>query len=159
MYGPYYTGGAAVSGLDDCGGREEEIAALDGFKYRYYFTGELSNLYALPGHPKPAAADYPFAFKCYKGCTWDLLSAGSCSGDSGVASGYTATTTTGYTTPFAQYGSSSATNFKGETYQSAFISSGKCTSSSSSGASSSSQSTSALAVYAAMLVSVLQINW
>lgn len=85
VYGPLYTGGSPVTGLDSCGGREEEIPSLDKFKYRYYFTGAVSNLYALPGHPKPQAEDYPFAFKCYKGCTWAKLAAGTCTGTTGVS--------------------------------------------------------------------------
>ena len=66
VYGPLYIGGQKVTGTDTCGGKQEELAALDGFKYRYYFTGDTSNLYALPGHPKPSSADYPYAFKCLK---------------------------------------------------------------------------------------------
>ena len=66
VYGPLYTGGQKVSGLDECGGKQEELAALDKFKYRYYFVGDMSNLYALPGHPKPAGTDYLLAFKCQK---------------------------------------------------------------------------------------------
>ena len=114
-----------MTGLDECGGKEEELPALDGFKYRYYFAGATSNLYALPTHPKPDSAT-DFHFNCYKGCTWEKLPAGSCSGASGVASGYQAAATDGYITPFASYGSSTQTNFKGETYQSTFIKSGKC---------------------------------
>jgi hypothetical protein len=70
VYGPLYTAGAKVAGLDACGGKAEEIADLDGFKYRYYFTGDTSNLYSLPAHPKPdQATASPFTFDCYVGCT------------------------------------------------------------------------------------------
>ena len=58
IYGPLYTGGVVISqdNLDDCSGNEEELPAIDNFKYRYYFTGDTSNLRALPSHPKPAEA-------------------------------------------------------------------------------------------------------
>ena len=45
IYGPLYSGGVAVTGLDACSGKEEAIPDLDSFKYRYYFTGATSNLY------------------------------------------------------------------------------------------------------------------
>ena len=70
-----------------------------------------------------------------QGCTYAKLSDGSCSGTAGVATGYTAATKSGYTTPFAAYGTSSAANFKGQTYMSGFIKDGKCESGSSAGAS------------------------
>ena len=60
----------------------------DNFKYRYYFTGPLSDLTSLPTDPKPASSDYPFALKCYRGCTQDQID----NGDSRCASaeaGYT----------------------------------------------------------------------
>ena len=83
VYGPLYTGGVAVTALDDCGGKLEAIPSLDKFKYRYYFSGATSNLYALPGNPKPDAATVAankFVLNCYKGCTWTTLSAGTCTG-------------------------------------------------------------------------------
>ncbi|KAJ1426718.1 YHYH protein-domain-containing protein [Ochromonadaceae sp. CCMP2298] len=89
--------------LDSCSGQQSEIPSLDGFKYRYYFTGEISDLVSLPTDPKPAAADYPFTLKCYVGCTWATLSAGTCTGSAGVSTSYSAAATTGYTTPFTSF--------------------------------------------------------
>ena len=83
--------------LDECGGLEMEIEGLDDFKYRYYFTGPLSDLFSLPTSPRPSATDYPFAMKCYKGCTYADMEAGEskCTGgESGVTSSYTATVST-----------------------------------------------------------------
>merc|ERR1711998_255746 len=110
------------------GGKEEEIPDLDAFKYRYYFTGAVSDLYALPSHPKPASTDYPFSIKCYRGCTWSTLSAGSCTGSAGTTSSYTATANAGYTSQFAAYGTS-GNNYAGNTYTSSFLSNGVCSTS------------------------------
>ena len=119
IYGPFGPGGVVMahtsqgcSGsycLDECSGLELEISGLDDFKYRYYFNGPLSDLVSLPTDPKPATTDYPFAFKCYKGCTYAQLTAGDtrCTGgSSGVTSSYTAAATAGVT---AIYESSAAT--------------------------------------------------
>eukprot|EP00966_Prymnesium_polylepis_P042948 997918-Prymnesium_polylepis.1 len=43
-------------------------AAVDGFKYRYYVTGATSDLFSLPGNPKPNASDAPLTMACRKGC-------------------------------------------------------------------------------------------
>merc|ERR1712070_1317538 len=75
----------------------------DDFKYRYYFNGPLSDLYSLPTDPKPATSDYPFAMKCYAGCTYEDLSneESKCTGGStGVTDNYVATVTEGVTDMF-----------------------------------------------------------
>ena len=80
-----------------------EIPELDNFKYRYYFTGALSDLVSLPGDPRPAAEDYPFTINCYRGCTYDELAAGDdrCTGStSGVTDAYVATANPGVTEVF-----------------------------------------------------------
>jgi len=105
IYGPLGEGGVAVAGLDSCGGKAEELPSVDKFKYRYYTSGAVSDLFTLPSSPKPGNSDYPFTIKCYVGCTWDDLISGDakCSGGSGVAEGYTAEALNGHT---AQYLSS-----------------------------------------------------
>jgi len=112
MYGPKGPGGVmrTAAELDSCGGKEEEIPDLDGFKYRYYFTGDVSNLYALPGYPMPdGATDYPFAQACVVGCTMAELTAGTCSVDTsrpGTTDSYVAAALAGYTTQFEAYATS-----------------------------------------------------
>lgn len=110
IYGPLGPGGVKMvaADLDSCGGKEEEIPGLDDFRYRYYFTGDTSNLYALPGYPMPdSSVDYPFAQACLRGCTMDQMTAGTCEeARSGVASAYVAATHSGYTTQFEGYGTS-----------------------------------------------------
>ena len=116
IYGPVGVGGNKIlnpscSGsycADACGGIEEEITSLDGFKYRYYLTGEVSDLVSLPADPKPAATDYPFTINCYKGCTWSELSRGTCTGSTdGTATDYTAEAHAGHTDVFTEYASGS----------------------------------------------------
>ena len=134
IYGPLGPGGVkmAQSQLDSCGGKQQELPDLDRFKYRYYFTGDTSNLYALPGHPKPAAADYPFMQACNVGCTWAELSAqqSKCvvnanGATSGVAAGYVATAHAGYADKFAAYGTSGV-NYLGNGGMTSRISNGCC---------------------------------
>jgi len=89
--------------LDDCGGIEQEFAALDAFKYRYYFTGATSDLASLPANPKPASTDYPFGLKCYAGCTWSELEAADekcANGATGVADDYAAAAHAGFTAAY-----------------------------------------------------------
>ncbi|KAK7240517.1 hypothetical protein SO694_001110102 [Aureococcus anophagefferens] len=77
--------------LDFCSGREEALPGVDDFLYRYYVTGPASDLYSLPSDPKPPASDYPFTFRCYRGCVWsDLVSeTNRCTrGSAGVADDY-----------------------------------------------------------------------
>ena len=84
---------------DKCGGYEGELAGVDDFTYRYYFTGATSDLDSLPSDPKPddATLYFPFTINCYRGCTYDEMTAGSCSGTSGVADGYVAEANAGVT--------------------------------------------------------------
>jgi len=115
IYGPLGPGGVMMTHtsegctgdycLDECSGQMKELPALDGFMYRYYLSGETSDLFSLPGDPKPASSDYPFTMNCYIGCLWDDLSMGSCNGTSGVSANYTATPTTGYTTAYTDFSS------------------------------------------------------
>jgi len=86
--------------LDFCSGREEALPGVDDFLYRYYVTGPTSDLYSLPSDPKPPASDYPFTFRCYRGCVWsDLVSeTNRCTrGSAGVADGYVPRKAVGYT--------------------------------------------------------------
>ena len=129
IYGPLYTGGVELThaDVDACSGIQEELPALDKFKYRYYVIGSTSNLYALPSHPKPAASSYPFTPKCYKGCNWARLAAGTCTGATGVSGSYAPAAHEGYTTQFAAY-ATTGSNYLGNTYTSSYISGGKCSS-------------------------------
>ena len=80
IYGPLGLGGVVMTHtdagctgdycLDSCSGQEKELPSVDNFKYRYYITGDTSDLVTLPSDPKPAAGDYPYTLKCYVGCTW-----------------------------------------------------------------------------------------
>ncbi|KAK3284955.1 hypothetical protein CYMTET_7421 [Cymbomonas tetramitiformis] len=122
IYGPKGPGGVSMrvcgnSGadsthcLDSCSGYEGELSSVDGFKYRYYLSGEVSDLYSLPGDPKPASADYPFTLECYKGCTWAELSANNAKcadGTPGTTSSYSATASTGITTKYLSSNSAAA---------------------------------------------------
>ena len=110
IYGPLGPGGVEIANCgvagadatycqDECGGYEGALAGVDDFTYRYYFTGKTSDLDSLPSDPKPDDADYyyPFTINCYRGCTYDEMTAGSCSGTSGVANGYVAEANAGVT--------------------------------------------------------------
>ena len=134
VYGPLYVDGVSASTLvDDCGGIEENLPKLDKFKYRYYLTGNTSDLYSLPSYPMPEESDYPYTIKCYVGCTYDELEDGSCTGTNGYFSGgtnkYTPTALSGYTDSFADYATDTddLVNYLGDTYTSDFITSdGTC---------------------------------
>jgi hypothetical protein len=104
IYGPIGADGVQLTqdDLDDCSGKEEEIPALDNFKYRYYMTGSTSDLTSLPGNPMPVQTDYPFSLNCYKGYTYDELNDGS-TGETGVTDNYTAVATVGYSDQFDAY--------------------------------------------------------
>jgi hypothetical protein len=52
VYGPLYTGGQKVSGLDECGGKQEELAALDKFKDKFKYIQVLLRR----GHVQPLRA-------------------------------------------------------------------------------------------------------
>jgi len=112
IYGPKGAGGIKMlnnpscSGshcCDSCGGRQEALADLDSFLYRYYLTGDTSDLISLPATPRPAALDYPFTIRCYVGCTWEALSAGTCSGSTGVSGTHTASPLPGFSKQFSAY--------------------------------------------------------
>ena len=118
VYGPLYTDGVDASTLtDDCGGIQEELSAVDNFKYRYYVTGPTSDLYSLP-HDTPTTDQFPFTFDCYAGYTYDEIIGGS-EGTVGYTDDYVASATTGYTTSFANYGDSG-------NYESSYLSDGVC---------------------------------
>merc|ERR1712045_395690 len=118
VYGPLYTDGVDASTLtDDCGGIQEELSAVDNFKYRYYVTGPTSDMYSLP-HDTPTTDQFPFTFDCYAGYTYDEISSGS-TGTDGYTSDYVPAATTGYTTSFANYGDSG-------NYVSSYLSDGVC---------------------------------
>ena len=89
--------------LDACSGLEMELPSVDNFMYRYYITGDVSDLVSLPGDPKPASTDAPITIACYKGCTYAELTAGNakCTGGStGVATGYSASAHSGVVAQF-----------------------------------------------------------
>ena len=94
------SGADATYCQDECGGIEGTLGDVDDFAYRYYFTGKTSDLDSLPGDPKPDSIEayYPFTINCYRGCTYDEMASGSCSGTSGVASGFAAAAQAGVTT-------------------------------------------------------------
>ena len=105
VYGPRGVGGAELTSddVDECSGVEGELPDVDGFKYRYYFTGATSDLFSLPSSPKPAARNYPFSFACYRGCTWaDLVAERPrCgNGSPGTAAGYARAAVAGITDPY-----------------------------------------------------------
>ena len=52
--------------LDQCSGLLADLPNVDGFKYRYYFSGECSDLTSLPVDPRPSTKYAPFSFGCYK---------------------------------------------------------------------------------------------
>jgi len=109
IYGPHGNNGNIMSNgdscigpycLDECSGKEEELPLVDDFKYRYYLTGTIGDLSSLPGSPRPTDDDYPFTLQCYKGCQWEELSSGTCTGSTGVSDSYSATALSGYTTKY-----------------------------------------------------------
>lgn len=97
--------------LDECGGVEQDLTAVDNFKYRYYLVGATSDLSTLPVNPKPsasAAAQFSnsrrsFSINCYRGYTYNELDSGQ-TGTSGVTSSYTASATSGIIEKFAPSG-------------------------------------------------------
>ena len=100
VYGPHGPGGRemvhAAQGcvgsicLDECSGMPGELPGVDGFKYRYYLAGALSDGHSLPVSPRPGARDAPFTMHCHRGCTWHelRLRLPKCSGGLGVVDGY-----------------------------------------------------------------------
>lgn len=84
-------------------GQELDLPDVDNFKYRYYFTGATSDLSTLPSYPKPTQEYFPYTLNCYRGCLWDDLTSGDCTGSDGFDSDYEASATTGVTEMFTDY--------------------------------------------------------
>ena len=84
---------------DECGGYEGELDGVDNYKYRYYVTGKVGDLNALPSNPKPdsEALYFPYTIRCHRGAT--VSEYNSVSGSNGYTSAHTATAHPGYTTP------------------------------------------------------------
>ena len=93
------SGAHATYCQDECGGYEGELAGIDNFKYRYYVTGKVGDLNALPSNPKPdsEALYFPYTIRCHRGAT--VSEYNSVSGSNGYTSAHTATAHPGYTTP------------------------------------------------------------
>ena len=109
IYGPRGAGGVEIrncgaSGADatfcqdECGGFEGELSGVDEFTYRYYLTGKVGDLNALPSNPKPdsEALYAPYTIDCFRGCTHDEMAAGTCSGVYGYTTSHSASAHTGY---------------------------------------------------------------
>ena len=86
IYGPNGPGGVEIRNCgvegadetycqDECGGFQGEIAGVDEYTYRYYFTGKTSDLDSLPSDPKPDSAElyFPFSINCYRVCTYEEM--------------------------------------------------------------------------------------
>ena len=91
--------------LDSCGGLKANLTDIDNYQYRYYFTGNTSDLGSLPTSPKPSNNFYPFSMKCYVGCTMDSLDDGTCTsvGSGMVDVSQVPTALTGVTDRFSNY--------------------------------------------------------
>ena len=72
---------------------------VDNYKYRYYVTGKVGDLNALPSNPKPDSETlyFPYTIRCHRGAT--VSEYNSVSGSNGYTSAHTATAHPGYTTP------------------------------------------------------------
>jgi hypothetical protein len=111
MYCSPYGSATSSYCLDECGGVQQALTAVDQFLYRYYIVGATSDLQTLPGNPKPSAdaaatlsdGSRSFTLNCRRGYTYTELTSGS-TGTSGVSSSYSATATTGYTSVYAPAG-------------------------------------------------------
>jgi len=114
IYGPLGPGGVEIRNCgatgahatycqDKCGGYEGELSDVDNFKYRYYITGKVNDLNALPSNPKPDDLDlyFPFTLRCHRGLTLSSVSDFKASGTDGFTSDHTATTLAGYSDPVA----------------------------------------------------------
>ena len=84
IYGPFGAGGVQIQNCgtagadatycqDACGGYEGELDGVDNYKYRYYVTGKVGDLNALPSNPKPdsEALYFPYTIRCHRGVTVD----------------------------------------------------------------------------------------
>ena len=108
--GPFGPGGVQIQNCgtagadatycqDECGGYEGELDGVDNYKYRYYVTGKVGDLNALPSNPKPDSETlyFPYTIRCHRGAT--VSEYNSVSGSNGYTSAHTATAHPGYTTP------------------------------------------------------------
>ena len=108
--GPFGPGGVQIQNCgtagadatycqDECGGYEGELDGVDTYKYRYYVTGKVGDLNALPSNPKPDSETlyFPYTIRCHRGAT--VSEYNSVSGSNGYTSAHTATAHPGYTTP------------------------------------------------------------
>ena len=109
--GPFGPGGVQIQNCgtagadatycqDECGGYEGELDGVDNYKYRYYVTGKVGDLNALPSNPKPdsEALYFPYTIRCHRGVTVSEYNSVSGTTD-GFTSAHTATAHPGYTTP------------------------------------------------------------
>ena len=107
IYGPFGAGGVQIQNCgtagadatycqDACGGYEGELDGVDNYKYRYYVTGKVGDLNALPSNPKPddEALYFPYTIRCHRGAT--VSEYNSVSGSDGFTSAHTATAHPGY---------------------------------------------------------------
>jgi len=62
------TGAHATHCLDKCNGYAGLLPKSDGYKYRYYMTGPLSDLTTDPLSPVPDKSFFPFTPICLRGC-------------------------------------------------------------------------------------------
>ena len=94
------SGADATYCQDACGGYEGELDGVDNYKYRYYITGKVGDLNALPSNPKPdsEALYFPYTIRCHRGVTVSEYNSVSGTTD-GFTSAHTATAHPGYTTP------------------------------------------------------------
>ena len=111
IYGPFGAGGVQIQNCgtagadatycqDACGGYEGELDGVDNYKYRYYVTGKVGDLNALPSNPKPdsEALYFPYTIRCHRGVT--VSEYNSVSGTTnGFTSAHTATAHPGYSAP------------------------------------------------------------
>ena len=69
---------------------------VDNYKYRYYVTGKVGDLNALPSNPKPDSETlyFPYTIRCHRGAT--VSEYNSVSGSNGYTSAHTATAHPGY---------------------------------------------------------------
>ena len=90
------SGADATYCQDACGGYEGELDGVDNYKYRYYVTGKVGDLNALPSNPKPDSETlyFPYTIRCHRGAT--VSEYNSVSGSNGYTSAHTATAHPGY---------------------------------------------------------------
>jgi len=76
------------------------LDGVDNYKYRYYVTGKVGDLNALPSNPKPdsEALYFPYTIRCHRGVTVSEYNSVSGTTD-GFTSAHTATAHPGYSAP------------------------------------------------------------